>query len=243
MRSPYGLSSKVVLIRHPAVRKHPTGTRLRQLPSPDDRLRRATLVVSSTQETLDRVTCIVGETLNVPAVCASLVDADEQLVMSSYGVPVSTALLLSHAFRKHVVASTHVLVVDDGRSDPMVAHNPTVRDGTVRACVGVPLRTTKGRPVGTLLAMDRRARRWTASQLDLMASLSILIVSEVELGVAVRRASQGGVSSKSVPVRQGFLWERSGANVQPKAGRRAFARRPAFDQPLETHESSTRYLD
>jgi len=102
---------------------------------------------------------------------------------------VPAALLLSYALRTHVDASRRPLVVTDGRCDPLLAQNPAVRDGTVRACVGMPLRTADGRAVGTLLAMDRKPRRWTAAQVDLLRKLSALVVSEMELGAAVRRAS------------------------------------------------------
>ena len=149
----------------------------------------ATDLAFSTQHALDRITSFAGEALGVPAVCVSLVDANRRLVTSSYGLPLPTALLVSHAFRKQVVASRPPLVVADAPRDPVVARNPAVRDGTVRACVGMPLRAADGRAVGTLLAMDRRPRRWTAPQLDLVVKVSALIVREVELGAAVRRAS------------------------------------------------------
>jgi len=157
--------------------------------------------VASPQAALDRITLLAGEVLGVAAVCASVVDVDGKLVASSYGMPVSTALLVSHAFRKQVVASRHPLVVADGPRDPLVADNPAVRDGTVRACVGVPLHGPDGRAVGTLMAMDRKPRRWTNPQLELMGTLSTMIVREMELVGVVRRASRSDVSSVSVPAK------------------------------------------
>jgi GAF domain-containing protein len=153
----------------------------------------------STQSALDRITCMAGEVLKVAAVCASMVDPEGQLVTSSYGMPVSTALLVSHSFRKHLVISRRPLVVADGPQDPLVSHNPVVRDGTVRACVGMPLQSADGRAIGTLLAMDAKPRWWTDPQLALMNSLSTMIVREIELLVAVRRASRYDVSSESFP--------------------------------------------
>lgn len=179
---------------HSGLRRFRAGDRQRRLPSQDDRLRRERFVASSTQDTLDRVTHLAGEVLGVSAVCVSVVDPQWRLLMSSYGVSMSTALLLSHAFRKQVVASRSPLVITDGRRDPLVARNPAVRDGTVRACVGMPLGTADGRPVGTLLAMDRKPRQWTASQLDFLGRLSALVLSEIEVEAAVRRASQGDVA-------------------------------------------------
>jgi GAF domain-containing protein len=146
------------------------------------------------QETLDRVTYLAGQVLDVPAVCVSLVDAERGFLASSYGLSVPTALLISHAFRKHVATAHSPLVVADGPRDPLVAQNPVVRDGTVRACVGMPFGATSGRAIGTLLAMDSRPRRWTSPQLDLLGKLSALVMCEVEVGAAVRRAWHGEVS-------------------------------------------------
>jgi len=146
-------------------------------------------MTSIVQGALDRITTLAGEVLGVPTVCLSVVDAEHHLQASSFGLSVPAALLLSYTFRSHVVSSRRPLVVGDGRLEPLLARNPAIRDGTVRACVGMPLRTADGRAVGTLMAMDRKVRRWTIPELDLLRKLSALIVSEMELGAAVRRAS------------------------------------------------------
>ena len=178
--------------------RYRAGVRLgRQLESVG-RQRSATPLGPPMQEALDRVTYLAGQALDAPAVCVSLVDAERRLLASSYGLPVPTALLISHAFHKHIVASRRPLVVADGRHDPLVAQNPVVRDGTVRSCVGMPFGTADGRTIGTLLAMDPRPRRWTAPQLDLLDKLSALIVSEVEVGAAVRRTWRTEVSLPQV---------------------------------------------
>jgi GAF domain-containing protein len=152
-------------------------------------MQHTTARAASTQEALDRLTNLAGEVLDVPVVCASLVDSEQHLLASSYGLPVPAALLISYSLRLHVEASRRALVVADGRREPLLAQSPAVRDGTVRACVGIPLRSRDGRAIGTLMAMDPKPRRWTAPQLDLLGKLSALIVDEMELSGAVRRAS------------------------------------------------------
>lgn len=188
MTTPSSLSSDP---RTPlAVHRHRTGVRRgRQLDAVGRQ--RLTPLATPMQETLDRVTLLAGQVLDAPAVCVSLVDAGRRLLASSYGLPVPTALLIAHAFHKHIVASSRVLVVADGRRDALVAQNPVVRDGTVRSCLGLPFGTADGRTIGTFLAMDPRPRQWTAPQLDLLGRLSALIVSEMEVGEAVRTALHG----------------------------------------------------
>jgi signal transduction protein with GAF and PtsI domain len=183
-----------------------------------DRRRDVDVAVPAMQETLDRITYLAGSALDVEAVCAALVASDRRLFASAYGLPVPTALLVSHAFRRQVLASRRPLVVMDGRRDPLMARNPAVRDGTVRACLGLPLGTTDGRAVGTLLAMDQQPRRWTTSQVELLRRLSSLIVDLMELGPAVRRATHSGVGPDIVPVRWVFAGGRGGGG-KPRSGR------------------------
>jgi GAF domain-containing protein len=128
---------------------------------------------------LDRVTRLARRALNVPVVCASLVGADRRLVTSSRGLSAPAALLVSWPFMRQVIASRRPLVVTDGRKDPRAARNPAVRDGTVTAYVGMPLVAPDGRAVGTLSVIDRKPRRWSARQLDLMRALAVRIVGEV----------------------------------------------------------------
>jgi GAF domain-containing protein len=176
--------------RQPVVRQRRAGVRRRRLIGSVDQTRRVDLPAPSVQEALNRITYLAGEALEATAVCAALVDTERQLLTSSFGLPVPTALLLSHAFRKQVLSTRRPLVVADGRHDPVVGRNPAVRDGTVRACVGLPLGTADGRAVGTLLVLDRRPRQWTAPQLHLLRRLSTLIVDLMELGPAMRGVAQ-----------------------------------------------------
>lgn len=148
---------------------------------------------------LDRLTQLAGRALDVPVVCASLVGADRRLVTSSCGLSAPAALLVAWPFLKQVVASRRPLVVTDGRSDPVAARNPAVRDGTVTAYVGMPLVAPDGRAVGTLFVMDRKPRSWSTAQLDLLRTLSTRIIGEVGLGAPAQGQSRWSSTRMTVP--------------------------------------------
>ena len=59
----------------------------------------------ATQRTLDDFTRLAGRLLGVPVVYLSLVAARGRMVASSYGRPVSLALLLCYPFCRHIAAS------------------------------------------------------------------------------------------------------------------------------------------
>jgi GAF domain-containing protein len=129
---------------------------------------------------LDRITRLAGERLDVPAVCATLVDGGGNIMASCYGLDVPRALLITHALRHHLNGASDLLVVDDATRDPRLADSQVVRDGTVRACVGIGLSGSDGLGVGSLLLMDPQPRRWTVSQLESIRELA----NAIENGVA-----------------------------------------------------------
>ncbi len=140
---------------------------------------RRTPLATSTPKELDRITRLAGERLDVAAVCATLVDGGGRLVASCYGLDVPMALLVTHALRHHLNRAPYLLVVTDATCDPRLADSPVVRDGTVRACVGIRLRGRDRVGVGSLLLLDPKPRPWTPSQLDSIRKLSDLIENEL----------------------------------------------------------------
>ena len=80
------------MVTHTGVGRYGAG--LPQYPPTYWPVRQGRVDAPSTQEILDRITCAVGDALGVPTVCASLVDARRRLLASSYGLPISSALLL-----------------------------------------------------------------------------------------------------------------------------------------------------
>src|SRR5256885_11870403 len=118
-----------------------------------------------TQRRLDDFTRLAGRLLGVPVVYVSLVAARGRMVASSYGRPVSLALLLSYPFSRHIAASRRPLVVTDARRHPPTARTPAVRDRLGTADAGVPLVDPAGRPVGALCVMGPEPRVWSEGDL------------------------------------------------------------------------------
>lgn len=150
------------------------------------RLPRIPLAMSPPRQ-LDFVTRLAGESLEVGTVCATLVDASGQLVASCYGMDVPTALLVTHALRDHLWRTPDALVVVDAASDPRLFGSPVVRDGTVRACVGIGLGGPDRPGVGSLLLLDRKPRPWEPAQLDFIREIARILENELELTTASAR--------------------------------------------------------
>jgi hypothetical protein len=155
-------------------------------------LRATGLLDSPPEEAFDRITDLVRRVLAVPVALVSLVDSDRQFFKSQIGMPEPWASRretpLSHSFCQYAVQSGEPLVINDAREHPTLKDNLAVPDLDVIAYLGVPLVTEDGHALGTLCAIDHQPRFWTREQIDMLADLARLTVSEIKL--ATQRAAE-----------------------------------------------------
>lgn len=105
---------------------------------------------------LDRLTRLAAQILDVPVVCASLVDECRQSVVSSCGLwPATGAVASPSAVKRMVMAAPHM---------------------------GVELRAPDGRLVGTLTVMQPKPGLWTDAQVEFLGELAERLVAHVDIG-------------------------------------------------------------
>lgn len=102
-------------------------------------------------------------TARAPTAAVSLVSAEEQTFVASYGLRpgVPVRMPVSHSLCRHVVETGRPLSVVDGRADPALRDHPAFGTYGIRAYLGVPLTTSAGLVLGAFCLVDRRARAWT----------------------------------------------------------------------------------
>jgi DNA-binding CsgD family transcriptional regulator len=139
----------------------------------------------------DRVTRLACRLLGTEVALLSLIDADRQFFKSSCGLPEPWASArqtpLSHSFCQHVVASENYLVIEDARTEPLVADNPAVFELGVIAYLGVPVLAPNGRILGSFCAIAPKPRAWSKDDIALMQDLSGIVESEIALRENARR--------------------------------------------------------
>ncbi|MDH3200807.1 MAG: PAS domain S-box protein [Myxococcales bacterium] len=133
------------------------------------------------EDAFDGLTTLVARILNVPIALVSLVDADRQWFKSRYGLD-APETPRDVSFCGHVVAEQELLVVPDAFEDDRFHDNPLVTgDPRVRFYAGYPLTTPDGHVLGTLCAIDHKARRITDQQLDTLKILGRQAADQLEL--------------------------------------------------------------
>ena len=150
-----------------------------------DALRSVGVLDTPPEANFDRLTRLAARALGAPVALVSFVDEHRQYFKSCVGLPEPWASRretpLSHSFCKHVVASREPLVVEDAREHPLVRDNLAIEALGVVAYLGVPLVTPEGYALGSLCAIDKAPRAWSADDLEVMTDLAEYVMAEIAL--------------------------------------------------------------
>ncbi|WP_137009948.1 PAS domain S-box protein [Aquitalea aquatilis] len=142
-------------------------------------LHRLELLDTPSEPVFDSIVRILSKTLEVPICLFSLVDKDRQWFKSSIGLD-SKETSREVAFCAHTILDDVPLVIPDARQDARFSDNPLVTGFPgIRFYAGMPITTSSGLAIGTLCAIDTKARAITAEQLSILEDLSTLITREV----------------------------------------------------------------
>ena len=151
-------------------------------------VRRYNVLDTPPEPAYDRVTRLVSRTLQVPIAAIGIFDVDRVWVKSRHGVDVEE--LDSTGIASPVGKPDDApWTVQDTLSDPETSLSPLVTyPPHVRSFAAAPLVTHDGHPIGALYAADLRPRTFTASELASLRDFAGIVMNEMELRLASRRA-------------------------------------------------------
>lgn len=153
-------------------------------------LRSLDLLDSAADPAYDAITRLAARLLQVPIALVSLVDEHRQWFLSRTGLDIASTSR-DVAFCAHALHADTVFVVSDAQHDVRFFDNPLVTgDPGVRAYAGVPLRSADGHAMGTLCAIDRVPREFTALELHTLQDLAMVIRRGLLQREATARARQ-----------------------------------------------------
>jgi len=145
-------------------------------------------------QALDRFAGLVRKVLHVPIVLVSLVDDARQFFPGASGLAqpwlTRRQTSLSHSFCRQVAVTDDPLIVTDAREHPVLRTNPAVPDLGFVAYAGIPLTDEDGHVLGSLCAIDRQPREWSAGEIDVLTDLAAACSSELRLRISSSRAER-----------------------------------------------------
>ena len=140
--------------------------------------------------TFDRLTAITARLFDVPIAIVSLVDNDRIWFKSRYGIE-TEQVGCDPGLCASAILSDEVYVIEDARKDPRSLANPLVAsDFGLQFYAGAPLQTKDGYNLGTLCIIDKKQRNITEEQKEMLDNLAGIVMDEMELRLAARKAER-----------------------------------------------------
>jgi diguanylate cyclase (GGDEF)-like protein len=159
-------------------------------------LHRYQILDTPVEGAFDKVTNLIRTLFGVPMSAVSLIDTDRQWFKSLAGLD-ATQTPRSEAFCDHAIRQDEPLIITDARDDPRFADNPLVTGHPgIRSYAGVPLRTPDGYNIGSLCAIDTRARDFAPEQIEILKSLAPIVVEQMELRLLAERDHLSGALTR-----------------------------------------------
>jgi sigma-B regulation protein RsbU (phosphoserine phosphatase) len=137
----------------------------------------------------DRIASLAARVFDVPIAIVSVVDTDRIWFKSHIGLPDVVQIDREPGLCASAILQDDPWVVTDAGSDPRTLSNPLVAgEFGLRFYAGAPLTTHDGYNLGTLCVIDREPREVTDGERAHLSDLAALVVDELELRLAARRA-------------------------------------------------------
>ncbi len=154
-------------------------------------LQESALLDTPPEDCFDRLTRLAARILHAPASMMTLVDPQRQFIKSSYGLrepwTSTRSTPLAYSFCQHVVVSGAPLLIKDARKHRRVRGSPAIREMSIIAYAGVPLRISEGRLLGAFCAIDHFPRAWVSEEVQVLEELAASAVNQIDLRLTHRR--------------------------------------------------------
>ncbi|MEO6712364.1 MAG: GAF domain-containing SpoIIE family protein phosphatase [Mycobacteriales bacterium] len=153
-----------------------------------DAVRRYAILDTPPDGAFDRIAATAARLFDVPIAIVSIVDTDRIWFKSHHGID------LSETGRDPGLCASAIMnyapwIVNDARYDERTLANPLVAgESGLRFYAGAPLTTHDGYNLGTLCVIDAAPRSVTEAEAQTLTDLASLVVDELELRLAARRA-------------------------------------------------------
>ncbi|CAI9411923.1 GAF domain-containing SpoIIE family protein phosphatase [Nocardioides sp. T2.26MG-1] len=184
--------------------------------------------VARADPSFDRYARMVCRSLGVPVGLVTLVRPDRQLFPGACGLPPELDAVretpISHSLCQYVVGGGAPVAIDDLRADPRLRDHPARTDLGVVAYLGWPLTDHTGDVVGSLCAIDRVPRSWSAHDREQLEDLAA--ACSTELSERGKRVAEAGLARRSrvlLALSEGLSATRTMADVASAIERTALA--------------------
>jgi len=162
-----------------------------------DALRRYHVLDSDPEASFNDIVQLLCRIFQVEIAAISLIDEKRQWFKAITGLD-ATETRRADAFCDHTIGFAEPMAISDATRDSRFAENPYVLNAPgIRCYLGAPLTTPDGYNVGSICIMGTEPRTFSASEGNILKGFADIIVTQLELSLAVRRDGLTGCFSRS----------------------------------------------
>lgn len=155
------------------------------------------------EEAFDKIALLAAQIFNTTSAFISFVDEDRVFLKSNLSLLRNNIIDRRDSLCSLAILEDNVTVFNDTHTSPDLMESPYVtgEDG-IRFYAGAPLKSPEGYTVGTVCVVDTVPREVTDSQLDMLKTLSKIIVNKLESRMRYRKSIESQIDLMNIALHE-----------------------------------------
>ncbi|WP_417369186.1 ATP-binding protein [Flavobacterium beibuense] len=155
------------------------------------------------EEAFDKIALLAAQIFNTTSAFISFVDQDRVFLKSNLSLLPHNVIERRDSLCSLAILNDNITVFNDTHTSPDLMESPYVagEDG-IRFYAGAPLKTPEGYIVGTVCVIDNVAREATDAQLDMLKTLSKIIVNKLESRLRYRKSIESQIDLTNIALHE-----------------------------------------
>ncbi|KQC02154.1 GAF domain-containing sensor histidine kinase [Pedobacter sp. Hv1] len=142
-----------------------------------------------TEHTFDKIAILAAQIFDTPIAQVTFVDRERVFFKTNISPLAATEIDRKDSFCSVAILNDDITLIENTLEIPELLSNPFVAmENGVRFYAGAPLKTIEGLQLGTLCVLDIQPRAVSPKQLKMLETLSSIVMDELELRLATRKA-------------------------------------------------------
>lgn len=141
------------------------------------------------EEAFDKIAKLASQIFNTPSAFVTFVDQDRVFFKSNLSPLEGNEVKRNDSLCSLSILATELTVFNDTHQIPDLLESPHVSaEGGIRFYAGAPLKTSEGHQLGTVCVTDSVPREATQEQLNMLQTLSSVVMDELDHRLAAKKA-------------------------------------------------------
>ncbi|MDQ8051385.1 MAG: GAF domain-containing sensor histidine kinase [Pedobacter sp.] len=136
----------------------------------------------------DKIALLAAQIFDTPIAQVTFVDQDRTFFKSNISPLSATEIERKDSFCAMAIQNPDITIFENMMAVPELLQNKFVNENGVKFYAGAPLRTPEGLALGTVCVLDTSPKTVTEKQLNMLKTLSSIVMDELEQHLATRKA-------------------------------------------------------